>query len=167
MLASVLILAHLIFGTGDSARVPDAMLSITPFSRALYLDPVKYRKAHTAFVKATRGTDGNWTCAYSGHTLPHDSISVDHIIPLKYAHTHGMSRHGVKSRTDFGSDTLNFALVSVRLNSSKGDEGPQDFMPAMNACLYARRWFLVGKKYGIRFEPSDSTVLTRTLAGCK
>lgn len=149
------------------AVITAALVAAAPYKRADYVPSSAWAKAHKKFLAVTHTPTG-WLCRYSKRKYKlSDSVSVDHIVPLKYAHLHGMDTASKVSKLSFGVDTLNFALVSMRINSSKGDKGPSKFMPKYNRCFYVSRWDAVVSRYGLRIDAQDSAALAATRSHCR
>lgn len=139
---------------------------IPQYDRDLYLGS-EWSKTRKVILKA-HVVDSAWTCKYSGlPVVKSSSVDVDHIIPLKYAHTHGAYKFTASKKKAFANDTLNLVETSMRENRSKGDHGPSKYMPAQNRCFYVSRWFAVASKYKLKLDKQDSVVLKQNKLNCK
>ena len=63
---------------------------------------------------------------YTGKTC--DFINIDHVVSLKDAYESGASSWGASKKKTFANDTSNHVPSCGRVNSSKGSEGPSDFL---------------------------------------
>lgn len=106
-------------------------------------------------------------CMYTTESMPPKFLDIDHIIPAKYAHTHGMADSSVEYKQQFGMDTANLVPVSAHVNRSKGDDGPSLFIPDSNRCFYATKWSKLSKKYKIKMDVQDKLVIQSILSTCK
>ncbi|MDA9232080.1 HNH endonuclease family protein [Porticoccaceae bacterium] len=57
-----------------------------------------------------------------------DFINIDHIVSLKDAYDSGASSWGASRKKAFANDRSNHVPSCGRVNSSKGSEGPSDFL---------------------------------------
>ena len=57
-----------------------------------------------------------------------DFINIDHIVSLKDAYESGASSWGASKKKAFANDRSNHVPSCGRVNSSKGSEGPSDFL---------------------------------------
>lgn len=138
------------------------------YKRSDYITESQFTKARKIVLKAHARPNGTWYCAYSKKVVKlDDSLDIDHIVPVHYAALHGLADSSSAVRHRFGGDTLNLVQVLARLNRSKGDKGPAEFMPVENKCFYAQRWVSVTKKYGIKLVAADSVVLAKQLRYCR
>ena len=139
-----------------------------PYKRSDYVLASQFRKARALVLKVHARPNGTWYCAYTKRVVKlDDSLDIDHIVPVKYAHAHGLSGLTLVEKRVFGVDTLNMVQVLASVNRSKGDDGPSEFMPKENRCFYAKRWRDVSAKYLIRVDPADSAALARQLRYCR
>ncbi len=93
-------------------------------------------------------TRGLWVLPYTGQTVGDPAqIDIDHIIPLKWAHGHGGDRWAPAKKRSFANDPENLLAASISANRAKGSKGPDDWMPAINRCGYAKRWERLLVKY--------------------
>lgn len=144
------------------------LFSASTYTRTDYVTESSWAKARKTVLAAHKRANNTWLCQYSGKSYRvDDSLDIDHIVPLKYAHQHGMDSALPARKKAFGKDTLNLVQVSAHINRSKGDKGPVDFFPVKNRCFYASRWDSVTKLYGIYVEPADSVVLANVRRHCR
>lgn len=66
-----------------------------------------------------------------------------------------------ETRKAFANDPLNLIATSGRVNSSKGDSGPSEWLPPNKQihCSYAYRFAQVATKYELPVSAQDKTVM--------
>ena len=138
------------------------------YHRDDYVKRSAWSKARKAvLVTYSDSSTGDSRCMYTGTVQDPHNLDIDHVVPAKYAHDHGLSDSSVALKRMFGVDTMNLVPVSASVNRSKRDHGPSQFMPAINSCWYADRWLAVTKKYNITVTRSDKHVIDSTHKACK
>ena len=109
---------------------------------------------------------GKWFDSYSGKFIySAKRIDIDHIIPLKKAHTLGANKWDKKKRKQFANDPDNLLPVSLRLNRQKGAKGPTKWMPPDKSyqCNYLIKWLTLTEKYSLKVaEESTAESSLRT-----
>lgn len=112
---------------------------------------------------------------YGGGVINFDSVQnpmtvqIDHIVPLKQAWYLGAAAWTPTQRVQFSNDTENLIAVSGRLNNSKSDKTPAQWLVPANPdfrCEYAKRYANVSAKYSLAIASADRQVLDATLAAC-
>ncbi len=125
--------------------------------------PVKLSRNRCRVLK------GNWFDNYTGVTISiANDLDVDHIVPLSWAHGHGGDKWSIKKRKNFANDFENLLAVSVAANRSKGDKGPDDWMPPNHKfrCAYLKRFDDVVRKYGVLYAPQERRIIYRMKTAC-
>ena len=101
-----------------------------------------------------------------------DFINIDHIVSLKDAYESGAASWGASRKKAFANDTSNHVPSCGRVNSSKGSEGPSDFLrrsrdgkgleyEIVRFCEYMQKYYAVKVKYGLSLQGnSKSTFAT-------
>lgn len=56
-------------------------------------------------------------------------LGIDHVIPLKWAHSHGGAEWSLEKKERFANDRKNLLAVDDGLNSSKGAKGLDQWLP--------------------------------------
>ena len=143
------------------------LLSGTPYVRADYLTASGWTKARKSILNKYVAPDGTVQCVYGGESVDPHNIDIDHVIPLKYAHEHGIGDSSSAFKQKLGLDTANMLPVCAHDNRSKGDKGPVEFMPEQNKCIYAQKWLSISTKYRIHMDVADKKLISATLASCK
>ena len=95
-----------------------------------------------------------------------DFINIDHVVSLKDAYESGASSWGASKKKTFANDRSNHVPSCGRVNSSKGSEGPSDFLRRSNDgkgleynivrfCEYVQKYYAVKVKYGLSLVFND------------
>ena len=98
---------------------------------------------------------------YTGKTC--DFINIDHIVSLKDAYESGAASWSASRKKGFANDRSNHVPSCGRVNSSKGSEGPSDFLrrsrdgrgleyEIVRFCEYVQKYYAVKVKYGLSFS---------------
>ena len=104
---------------------------------------------------------------------PCDFINIDHIVSLKDAYESGASSWDASKKKTFANDRSNHVPSCGRVNSSKGSEGPSDFLrrsrdgrgleyQIVRFCEYVQKYYAVKVKYDLSFEDNK----THLFEGC-
>ena len=104
---------------------------------------------------------------YTGKTC--DFINIDHIVSLKDAYESGASSWSASRKKTFANDKSNHVPSCGRVNSSKGSEGPSDFLrrsrdgrgleyEIVRFCEYVQKYYAVKVKYGLSFKSNKINV---------
>ena len=107
---------------------------------------------------------------YTGKTC--DFINIDHIVSLKDAYDSGGASWGASKKKAFANDRSNHVPSCGRVNSSKGSEGPSDFLrrsrdgkgleyEIVRFCEYVQRYYAVKVKYGLSLVSNDKKTFGR------
>lgn len=112
---------------------------------------------------------GRWLSWYDNATWtdPTD-LDVDHMVPLKEAWESGARLWSTADRRNYAND-LAFApaLVAVtdNVNSSKGDQDPADWLPALQHCRYVQQWLAVKWRWQLSIDARERSALQAALTG--
>ena len=98
---------------------------------------------------------------YTGKTC--DFINIDHIVSLKDAYESGAASWSDSKKESFANDRSNHVPSCGRVNSSKGSEGPSDFLrrsrdgrgleyEIVRFCEYVQKYYAVKVKYDLSFK---------------
>ena len=101
-----------------------------------------------------------------------DFINIDHVVSLKDAYESGASSWSDLKKESFANDTSNHVPSCGRVNSSKGSEGPSDFLrrsrdgrgleyEIVRFCEYVQKYYAVKVKYGLSLVSNDKKVFSR------
>ena len=102
-----------------------------------------------------------------------DFINIDHIVSLKDAYESGASYWCASKKKAFANDRSNHVPSCGRVNSSKGSEGPSDFLrrsrdgrgleyEIVRFCEYVQKYYAVKVKYGLSLRDNSKN----TFATC-
>ena len=100
---------------------------------------------------------GKWLDSYSGeYFYKAKRLEIDHLIPLKKAHTMGGYSWNEEKRKQFANDMENLIPVSSKLNQQKGSKGPRQWLPPNEKfqCEYVKKWITIQKKYDLENKPN-------------
>ncbi|WP_138472488.1 HNH endonuclease family protein [Poseidonocella sp. HB161398] len=106
---------------------------------------------------------GRWLDPYTGRTYTDNDdididIDIDHVIPKKWAWEHGAWRWSPEMRSRFANDNQNLLAVEDSANQSKGDRGPDEWMPPQTSygCEYIRLFVTLADKYGLQMAAAEA-----------
>ncbi len=105
---------------------------------------------------------GRWTCPYSGDViLDPRKLDIDHMVPLRAAHTAGGAAWGSAKKSAYFNDLVDpqhLIAVSYSANRSKGDRGPTEWLPPnpQARCKYIQDWVAVKTEWGLRVPEADA-----------
>jgi 5-methylcytosine-specific restriction endonuclease McrA len=99
-----------------------------------------------------------------------DIINIDHVVSLKDAYDSGAYLWDGPKKEAFANDRFNHVPSCSRINSSKGSEGPTDFLrrstdgrgldyEIVRFCEYVKKYYQVKKKYGLSFDGNNTSQL--------
>ncbi|MFC6632003.1 HNH endonuclease family protein [Microbulbifer taiwanensis] len=122
---------------------------------------VRYSLAPITFTRTDncKVATGLWLDPYTGNFYSKASdLDVEHIVPLKWAHERGGAHWSREQKRRFAEDPDNLWLVDDGRNQSKGDRGPDEWMPpyAPVSRIYVQRFMAIVQKYGL--QPSIAEV---------
>lgn len=109
---------------------------------------------------------------YTGTTVRFDraddpaGIQIDHVFPLAAAWDHGASDWPPQQRLDFANDPANLVATIGRVNQSKGDQTPQDWMPDHAPCRYADTYLKIARDYDLTITTRDQRALDHAQHRC-
>ena len=99
---------------------------------------------------------GTWWCPYTGLILYRASdLDIDHIIPLRWAWTHGAAGWSKQKKKQFANDPENLLAVQARANRQKGAKGLNKWLPENieYRTAYVDKWLYLIDKYKLRMQP--------------
>jgi len=107
-----------------------------------------------------RVVSGLWNLPYwDGTATQASQMDIDHIIPLKWAHGHGGDKWSKGKKINFANDPDNLLATSSSANRSKGAKGPDQWMPEVERCSYAKRWQRLIDKYELLATAQELEVI--------
>jgi len=111
---------------------------------------------------------GRWTCPYTGQVFTDPSqLDIDHVVGLKEAYDTGGAEWDAARKEAFANDLDDPELlaVSASANRSKGDRGPEEWMPPwpQGRCPYLKARIRVQLKWGLTVPEAESRAVLGTL----
>jgi hypothetical protein len=119
-----------------------------------------------------RLVSGRWLSRYDGATTTDPStFDIDHMVPLAEAWQSGAHRWSRETRGRYANDLrYGAALIAVtaHANRSKGEQEPQDWMPARTAyrCTYLANWVAVKWRWQLKVNSREADFLRSRLRAC-
>ncbi|WP_234994871.1 GmrSD restriction endonuclease domain-containing protein [Microbulbifer donghaiensis] len=131
---------------------------------------VRYSLAPVTFTRADgcKVSTGLWLDPYTGNFyFKASDLDVEHIVPLKWAHDHGGAHWSRERKRRFAEDPDNLWLVDDGRNQSKGDKGPDEWMPpyAPVGRIYVQRFMAIVQKYELQLTLAESHSFQTLAAG--
>lgn len=127
------------------------------------LAPVTFKKSRECSVAS-----GLWMDPYTGNFYQKSTdLDVEHIVPLKWAHEHGGAHWSREQKRRFAEDPDNLWLVDKGRNRSKGDKGPDEWMPPYGPVsrIYVQRFMALVEKYGLQPSLVEVSSFERLASG--
>lgn len=115
---------------------------------------------------------GRWQCPYTGNIIAEAYLlDVDHLVPLANAHRSGGASWTDAQRRRYANDLdhpEHLVAVDHSANRSKGDKGPEAWLPPMEdaRCGYVRDWVAVKKRWGLTMSDAEATAVANALEIC-
>ena len=113
---------------------------------------------------------GDWFSKYDGKNLSDRSdVDIDHVVALKEAWDSGAWAWSMSQRQAFANDlTDRRTLIAVtdRVNASKSDKDPSNWMPPLRSywCAYLGDWISVKARWGLSMDQSEFGRIKNLLA---
>ncbi|HVG48087.1 MAG TPA: HNH endonuclease family protein [Rubellimicrobium sp.] len=130
------------------------------------LEPVRWD------VEGCDVTVGLWRDAYTGETYRDpQALEVDHVVPLAEAHRSGGRDWTPGQRAAFANDLgdpRSLVAVSASANRSKGDQGPEEWLPSDPAarCGYVAIWVAVKVHWSLAMDERERINVGNLLRAC-
>ncbi|MFI6101042.1 HNH endonuclease family protein [Lentzea sp. NPDC051213] len=95
-------------------------------------------------------------------------IQIDHVVPLAEMWRSGAAGWALDQRVAAANDLRNLVAVEGKVNQSKGDKTPDEWMPpnAGYACSYGRIYVTVKAAYALSVAPVERAALENALTTC-
>jgi hypothetical protein len=98
-------------------------------------------------------------------------LDVDHFVPLAEAHRSGGRAWDRERRAAFANDLRDprsLIAVTASANRSKGDKGPEEWLPpdASYRCRYAADWVAVKAEWELSMDERERVTVGRLLEEC-
>lgn len=119
--------------------------------------------------KVNTENSGEWIDPYSGKIMTSSSeIDIDHIVPLSYAAKRGGQVWSAEEKQAFANDPDNLLATSAKENRTKGDKGPDKYMPsAAYRCQYVKTFTSIVYKYGLKITDAELVAIEKALRICQ
>ena len=104
---------------------------------------------------------GDWYSKYDGKNLSdRGDVDIDHVVALKEAWDSGAWSWNESQRKAYANDmTDSRTLIAVtdRVNRSKGEKDPSNWMPPMKSywCIFLGDWISVKARWGLSMDQSE------------
>lgn len=113
---------------------------------------------------------GTWRSMYDGRTYTRAAdLQIDHLVPVSEAWDSGARLWTQARRVAFYNDLgygLSLNAIAPRLNQSKGDRGPEAWLPPANRCRYVEAWTAVKHRWRLKVDSAERAALVRLADGC-
>jgi hypothetical protein len=119
--------------------------------------------------KGCKVISGIWNDYYYPEKLNHvKEIDIDHLVPLKHAHTHGASLWSREKKEIFANDPENLVVTHRKYNRAKGPKGIDEWLPVKKeyACKYVTDWIRLKKKYSLVVGPKEQMTINQLRGQC-
>nr|WP_211262924.1 HNH endonuclease family protein [Rubellimicrobium mesophilum] len=115
---------------------------------------------------------GLWRDAYTGQTVRDPrALDVDHMVPLAEAFRSGGRDWDMERRAAYANDLQDgrtLIAVSASANRSKGDQGPEDWLPpeVSYRCRYVADWVAVKVRWSLSMDERERVTVGNILRAC-
>ena len=119
-----------------------------------------------------RVASGTWVGPFSrGEFMDPIYLHIDHMVPFANAHKSGGSIWSEEKKRQYTNDlSYDGHLIAVRttVNSSKGDNGPEQWKPPVEGywCQYAIDWITVKDRWELFASEAEAAALAEMLETC-
>lgn len=96
-----------------------------------------------------------------------NTVDIDHIVPLSRAWQQGAAQWDEARREEFANTPENLVAVDASANRSKGDSGPEEWLPEAGRCMYVLQWIDVKTTYELAVTAAEKNVLEGELEACE
>lgn len=93
------------------------------------------------------------------------TVDIDHVVPLNRAWDQGAAQWTPERRETFANTPSELVAVDSSANRSKGDRGPEEWLPA-DGCGYAQRWIGVKAEFDLSVTAQEKSALEGALVTC-
>lgn len=115
---------------------------------------------------------GRWQCPYTGNIVAEvHLLDIDHLVPLANAHRSGAANWTEAQRRRYANDLEHpehLVAVEYTANRSKGDKGPEAWLPPSEdaRCKYVRDWVAVKKRWALSMNEAEAAAVESALELC-
>ena len=127
----------------------------------------------TGQTSACTITTGKWISLYNGKTYRNaygGVVQIDHVVPVKNAWVSGAAGWTQATRVNFYNDLADpRALVAVDgpSNSAKGDSSPDEWLPAVNQCLYVQYYAVTKYRWALTATQTEKASMASLAGACQ
>lgn len=104
-----------------------------------------------------------WICPWTGKVLVDPSkLDVGYSVPLKWAYDHGAKDWDAAKRSSFANslaDANQMQIVDINIIKTRGELGPDRWMPEEGKCNYVRKFDFVVKKWALRYTLDEQKAI--------
>lgn len=108
---------------------------------------------------------------YTGTTIDFvkggNAVDIDHVVPLSRAWQQGASSWPEERREEFANTSGNLLAVDASANRSKGDRGPEEWLPDAGRCGYVIQWIDVKTEFELSVSAEEKSALEDELNECE
>jgi hypothetical protein len=129
--------------------------------------PVEFRDPRGCTVDR-----GRWCSPYSGVcTEDAGKVDIDHVVPLKNAHASGGAGWPQQRKRAFANELSNPNHLLPTLaseNRSKGDRGPDEWLPELPEarCTYVELWVEIKLRWELAVSPAEAQAIDQVRLEC-
>lgn len=112
---------------------------------------------------------GQWYDPYSNQIFTDSrELDLDHLVPLKFAHSRGANHWDRQQKALFANDRDNLILAKASLNRQKGAKGLPAWLPPNHQyrCQYIAHFNKIMNKYGLIYISSEQRIVNRLVKAC-
>ncbi|KIG17141.1 putative secreted protein [Enhygromyxa salina] len=116
---------------------------------------------------------GRWQCPYTGKIIREvHLLDVDHLVPLANAHRSGAATWTTEQRRRYANDLEHgehLVAVEYAANRSKGDKGPEAWLPTSEdyRCSYVRDWVTIKQRWRLGMNQAEAAAIGEALETCE
>ncbi len=129
--------------------------------------PVTYKSSRRCKVRR-----GRWVCPYTGQVSTDPAkLDIDHLVPLHNAHRSGADSWNRSRRRNYANSLErpeHLIAVLASANRSKGDQGPEAWLPAKAGyrCAYVEAWVETKERWGLHMNPAERRAIAEDRRLC-
>lgn len=113
---------------------------------------------------------GRWFSYYDGVSQTSASaLDIDHMVPLAEAWDSGARSWTAATRQSYANDLGDrraLVAVTASANRSKGDQDPDEWLPAQRACRYLQEWVAVKLRWRLTVDSAEKSAIRSASSGC-
>jgi hypothetical protein len=155
------------FGGWVNENAPDDCLNTR--AEVLMRDASSVDKVKFSAQNPCQVSKGDWNDPYSGTTFKlAKAVQIDHVVPLKNAYKSGAYQWTKDRRCHYANflrDETHLMAVSGHENMSKGDAGPERYLPPNEeyVCEYLHNWLRIKASWSLGFSAKEELAVLEAL----